>query len=45
MIGPCRESDGNKLDKLYDLYEARIAEISQKPAVADWDGVYVALDK
>ena len=45
LIQRCRQSDAQNLDKLYDVYEARIAEFSSHPAVPDWDGVYVALDK
>jgi class 3 adenylate cyclase/CHASE2 domain-containing sensor protein len=33
------------LDKLYHLYEERIAEYQRTPPGSDWDGVYVALTK
>jgi len=45
MIGECRQSDSQNLAKLYGVYAARIAEFSANPAAADWDGVYIALDK
>ena len=45
FISTCRQSDKYGLDTLYNLYEARIAEFSNKPAIHDWDGVFVALDK
>ena len=41
----CRESDRQQLGMLYDVYEARIEEFSNNPAIADWDGVYVAQNK
>ncbi|MCC7167048.1 MAG: adenylate/guanylate cyclase domain-containing protein, partial [Rhodospirillales bacterium] len=34
-----------KLDHLYDMYEERIADYSENPPGADWDGVYVAKSK
>ena len=52
FISTCRQSDKYGLDTLYNVYEARnnvyearIAEFSNKPAIHDWDGVFVALDK
>jgi len=33
------------LDKLYDLYQGRIQEMTANPPAPDWDGVYVAKSK
>jgi len=45
-IDRCNELDpGYHLNKLYHLYEERMADYRQNPPAADWDGVYVALTK
>ena len=45
LLGRCRESDRQGLDKLYDVFAARVETYSANPAVIDWDGVYVAQTK
>jgi len=43
-LARCRGHD-RRLDKLYDLYEARIAAYRADPPGPDWDGVFVARSK
>ncbi len=41
-----RKTDGtNALEKLYDLYEARILVFQNNPPPADWNGAYALLTK
>jgi adenylate cyclase len=40
----CRGRDP-RLDGVYDLYEERLAHFAAHPPAADWDGVFVALEK
>jgi len=44
LLAECRKS-GLPLDKLYDLYEGRIAEFQLHPPAADWDGTFTATSK
>ena len=45
-IKKCRPlAEGLKLDGLYDVYEARLANFEKNPPPADWQGVYDALNK
>ena len=43
-LADCRGRD-ERLDELYQLYEERIAYFADNPPAADWDGVFVALEK
>ena len=46
FLSECRNLDKEeRLGKLYDLYEERIAEFEAHPPGPDWDGVYVATSK
>jgi adenylate cyclase len=44
LITACRALD-DRLDDLYDVYEARIHAMQQNPPGLDWDGVFVATSK
>ena len=43
-LSQCRGQDA-RLDKLYELYEERLAYCADHPPAPDWDGVFVALTK
>ncbi len=45
LIDLCREQAKGKLDKLYDLYEERMADYKVSPPGEDWDGVFTATSK
>ncbi len=45
LLGRCRLSDRHDLDKLYDLFTARIEDYSTNPLMADWNVVHVAQNK
>ena len=45
IVARCRESDHLGLDRLYDVYAARVEEYSKNPSIADWEGIYVAQSK
>jgi adenylate cyclase len=45
LLGRCRESDRQGLDKLYDVFAARVEAYSANPTDIDWDGVHVAQTK
>ena len=45
LLGRCRLSDRHDLDKLYDLFAARIEDYSTNPLMAVWNVVHVAQNK
>ena len=45
LLGRCRESDRQGLDKLHDVFAARVEAYSANPTDIDWDGVHVAQTK
>ena len=44
LVAECRQA-GLPLEKLYDLYEGRIAAFQLHPPAADWDGTFTATSK
>ncbi len=44
-LNSCRNQAPEILQGLYELYEARIADLRRSPPPANWDGVYTALTK
>ncbi|MDA0230021.1 MAG: adenylate/guanylate cyclase domain-containing protein [Proteobacteria bacterium] len=45
LLRRCRESDRQGLDKLYEVFAARVESYSVNPVGIDWDGVHVAQTK
>ncbi len=46
ILERCRElGQGFALDRLYDMFERRVATYEMRPPGADWDGVFVAKSK
>jgi adenylate cyclase len=46
LLAQCRErAAGRHLDKLYALYDERVAVFRAEPPGADWDGVFTATSK
>lgn len=45
IIGECRRLSAGVLDKYYDVYGERIAELAKNPPDDGWDGVFVATSK
>ena len=45
LLTRCRDSNQYGLERLYEVFTARVEEYSNNPAISDWDGVYVAQNK
>ena len=45
IIGECRRLSAGVLDKYYDVYGERIAELTKNHPGDGWDGVFVATSK
>jgi adenylate cyclase len=44
-IGECRALGVAALDTYYSIFAARVADFRARPAAADWDGAFTALEK